>query len=138
MTEQQIQDTHVHLTPKDVFESMIEAANRHDLEAMVAHFAPDYRSESPFTSESNFSGQQGVRKNWGSFFSTMPDFRVEILSEAVEGDTVWTELFLHGTKADGTKQMIQAVNIMGIQGGKIAWTRLYQTPVQEPPRNQVK
>jgi ketosteroid isomerase-like protein len=128
MTEQQKQD----LTPKEVFESMIEAANRHDLEAMVAWFAPDYHGELPFTPERNFTGLAGVRKNWGFFFSTMPDFRVEILAEAVEGDTVWAELFFHGTLADGSKRMMQGVNIMGIQSGKIAWGKLYQDTVQKP------
>ena len=67
MSEQQRQETHFHATPKGIFESMIEAANRHDLEAMVACFASDYRSELPFTPERNFTGQAGVRKNWGFF-----------------------------------------------------------------------
>jgi SnoaL-like domain len=48
-----------------------KAANRHDLEAMVACFAPDYRSEQPLYPERNFTGQAGVRKNWSFFFSTM-------------------------------------------------------------------
>ena len=133
MSEQQRQETHGHSTPKAIFESMIEAANSHDLEAMVARFAPDYRSELPFSPERNFTGQAGVRKNWSFFFSTMPDFRIEILSEAIEGETVWAELFFHGTRADGVKQMMQGVNIMGIQRGQIAWGKLYQNRVQEPP-----
>ncbi len=135
MSEQQRQDMRSHSTPKEIFESMIEAANRHDLEALVAYFAPDYRSELPFSPERNFTGQAGVRKNWSFFFSTMPDFRVEILSETVEGDTVWAELFFHGTRADGTKQMVRGVNIAGIQSEKIAWVKLYQDTVQEPPKN---
>jgi hypothetical protein len=68
MSEQQRQEPHVHATPKAIFESMIEAANRHDLEAMVAYLAPDYRSELPLTPERNFTGQAGVRNNW-DFFS---------------------------------------------------------------------
>jgi ketosteroid isomerase-like protein len=121
-----------HATPKEIFESMVAAVNLHDLEAMLSYFAPDYRSELPFTPEKNFTGQAGVRKNWGFFFSTMPDFRVEILSEAAEGDTVWAELFFHGTQTDGTKRMMQGVNIMGMQSGKIAWGKLYQSTVQAP------
>ena len=62
MAEQQKQD----LTPKEIFESMIEATNRHDLEAMVACFAPDYRGELPFTPERNFTGLAGVRKTGAS------------------------------------------------------------------------
>jgi len=130
MSEQQ--ETHLHATPKEIFESTMAAANRHDLEAMLAYFAPDYRGELPFTPEGNFTGQAGVRKNWSLFFSTMPDFQVEILSEAVEGDTVWSELFFHGTQADGTKRMMRGVGIMGMQSGKIAWGKLYQSTVQAP------
>ena len=132
MSEQQRPEAHLQATPQEIFESMIEATNRHDLEAMVACFAPDYRGELPFTPERNFTGRTGVRKNWGFFFSTMPDFQVEILSLAVDGDTVWAELFFHGTQTNGTKQMMQGVNIMGIQSGKIAWGKLYQNTVQEP------
>ena len=130
MSEQQRQESHFHAGPNEIFESMIKTANRHDLEAMVAYFAPDYRGELPFTPERNFIGQAGVRKNWGFFFSTMPDFQVEILSEAVEGETVWAELFFHGTQPDGAKLMVRGVNIMGIQSGKIAWGKLYQNTVQ--------
>lgn len=132
MSEQQRPETHFPSTPKAIFESMIEAANRHDLEAMVACFAPDYRGELPFTPEKNFIGQAGVRKNWGFFFATMPDFQVEIRSVAVEGETVWAEVFFHGTQTDGVKRMMQGVNIMGMQSGKIAWGKLYQNPIQEP------
>lgn len=133
MSEQQKRDTRNDAAPRDIFVRMIEAANRHDLEAMAACFAPDYRSELPFTPERNFTGRASVRNNWSIFWATMPDFRVEILSMAVEGNTVWAELFFHGTQADGAHQMIRGVNIAGIQGEWIAWATLYQHPVQEPP-----
>ena len=48
MLDEQVQDSLMHSSPQVVFERMIEAANRHDLEAMVACFAPDFRSEQPF------------------------------------------------------------------------------------------
>src|ERR1700676_2280859 len=107
MLEEQIQDMQAYSSPKLGFERMIQAANSHDLYTMLAFFAPDFRSEQPFHPERNFTGQAGVRKNWSFFFSTMPDFRVEILSEAVEGDTVWAELYYHGTRTDGAKHMTQ-------------------------------
>ena len=132
MLEEQVQDAQTQSSPKVVFERMIEAANRHDLEAMVACFAPDYRSEQPFYPERTFTGQAGVRKNWSFFFSTMPDYRVEILSEAVEGDTVWAELHFHGTQVDGKKQVTRGVTISGIQGNQIAWAKLYIVTVLEP------
>jgi ketosteroid isomerase-like protein len=115
-----------------VFEHMIQAANRHDLEAMVACFAPDFRSEQPFYPERNFTGRAGVRKNWSFFFSTMSDFRVDIQSLAVEGDTVWAELHYQGTQIDGKKQVTRGVTISRIQGEQIAWARLYIQTVQAP------
>jgi len=130
MLEEQVQDAQMRSSPKVVFERMIEAANRHDLEAMVACFAPDFRSEQPFHPERNFTGQAGVRNNWSFFFSTMPDFRVDILSEVIEGDTVWAELLYHGTQVDGTRQVTRGVTIQAIQADQIVWARLYIETVQ--------
>ena len=125
MLIEQTQNAQAQSSPTVVFERMIQAANRHDLEAMVACFAPDFRSEQPFYPERNFTGQEGVRKNWSFFFSTMPDFQTDVLSEAVEGDTVWAELHYHGTQVDGKKQSTRGVTISGMQGGLIVWARLY-------------
>ena len=132
MSVEQAQNAQTQSSPKVVFERMIQAANRHDLEAMVACFAPDFRSEQPFYPERNFTGQAGVRKNWSFFFSTMPDFLAEVLSEAVEGDTVWAELHYHGTQVDGKKHVTRGVTISGIQGEQIVWAKLYIVTIQEP------
>ena len=132
MSVEQAQNAQTQSSPQEVFERMIQAANRHDLEAMVACFAPDFRSEQPFYPERNFTGQAGVRKNWSFFFSTMPDFQAEVLSEAVEGDTVWAELHYHGTQVDGKKHVTRGVIISGIQGEQIVWAKLYILTTQEP------
>ena len=131
MLIEQSQNAQPPSSPQIVFERMIQAANRHDLEAMVACFAPDFRSEQPFSPERNFTGQAGVRKNWSFFFSTMPDFQAEVLSEAVEGDTVWAELHYHGTQVDGKKQATRGVTLSGIQGNQIVWAKLYIMMVVE-------
>ena len=132
MSVEQAQNAQTQSSPQMVFERMIQTANRHDLEAMVACFAPDFRSEQPFYPERNFTGQAGVRKNWSFFFSTMPDFQAEVLSEVVEGDTVWAELHYHGTQVDGKKHVTQGVTISGIQGEEIVWAKLYIVTIQEP------
>ncbi len=125
MLEEQVQGAQTQSSPKVVFERMIQDANRHDLEAMVACFAPDYRSEQPFHPERNFTGQAGVRKNWSFFFTTIPDIQVEILNEVAEGDTVWAELHYHGTQTNGKKFTVRGVTIQGIQDDQIIWARLY-------------
>jgi ketosteroid isomerase-like protein len=125
MSQEQVQDVQTYSSPKLVFERMIQATNRHDLEAMVAFFAPDYRSEQPFHPERNFVGQEGVRKNWSFFFTTIPDIQIEILGEVEEGDTVWAELHYHGTQTDGKKHTVRGVTLMGMQTDQIIWARLY-------------
>ena len=130
MSQEQGQDAQTNSSPTLIFERMIEAANRHDLEAMVACFAPDFRSEQPFHPERNFVGQAGVRKNWSFFFTTIPDIQIEILGEVAEGDTVWAELHFSGTQTDGKKYMVRGVTLQGMQADQIIWTRLYIEPVQ--------
>ena len=132
MREEQRQAAPVQSSSKLVFERMIQAANRHDLDAMVACFAPDFRSEQPFFPERNFTGQAGVRKNWRFFFSTMPDFRAEVQRSVGEGDTVWAELAYYGTQADGKKQVTRGVSISGIKGEQITWSKLYIVTSAEP------
>ena len=132
MSQEQVQDVQTHSSPKVVFERMIQATNRHDLEAMVAFFAPDYRSEQPVHPERDFVGQAGVRKNWSFFFTTIPDIQIEILGEVEEGDTVWAELHYHGTQTDGKKHAVRGVTLMGIHADQIIWARLYIETVQEP------
>ena len=131
MSQEQVQDAQTHLSPKLVFERMIQAANRHDLGAMVACFAPDYRSEQPLHPERDFTGQAGVRKNWSFFFTTVPEIQVDILNEVEEGDSVWAELHYHGTQTDGKKFNVRGVTLLGIQADQIIWGRLYIEPVQE-------
>lgn len=125
MGEEQVQYAQTHSSPKMVFKRMIQAANRHDLEAMVAFFAPDFRSEQPFHPERDFTGQAGVRKNWSCFFSTIPDIQIEILNEVTEGDTVWAELHYHGMQIDGKQFTVRGVTLSRIQANQITWTRLY-------------
>jgi len=130
MSQEQVQEAQRRLSPKLVFERMIQTLNRHDLDAMVACFAPDFRSEQPLHPERDFSGQEGVRKNWSFFFTTVPDIQVDILNEVEEGDTVWAELYYHGIQTDGKRFSVRGVTLLGIQADQIIWGRLYIEPVQ--------
>jgi predicted SnoaL-like aldol condensation-catalyzing enzyme len=132
MLEKQVQDMQTHSSATLVFERMIQSLNRHDLDAMLAFFAQEYRSEQPFHPERDFTGQIGVRKNWSFFFTTIPDIQVEILNEVAEEDTVWAEVHYHGTQTDGKRFNMKGVTLLGIQADQITWARLYIEPVEEP------
>ena len=131
MTQRDGEGAHTPSAPQQVFERMLQAANRHDLEAMVACYTPDYRSEQPFHPERNFTGPEGVQKNWSFFFTTMPDYRIDVLRLTVDGDTIWAELHFVGTQVDGTRQSTRGVTLVGVQGDLISWARLYIEAVQE-------
>jgi hypothetical protein len=68
-------------------ESLREAINNHDLDAFVACFDPDYRSEQPAHPAREFRGRDQVRKNWSTFFQEIPDLQAELLASIAAENT---------------------------------------------------
>ena len=116
--------------PRDVTDRLTAAQNAHDLEAMLACFHEDYRSEQPMFPARAFQGIDQVRKNWSALLESIPDLHAEIVRSAVEGDTVFIEIHWTGTKADGTPFEERGVIVMGIRDDRIAWGRLYADEVR--------
>ena len=108
-----------------VSERLLQAMNAHDLEAHLACFSEDYRSEQPAHPARTFTGIEQVRENWSKLYASIPDFRAELLRLAVVGDEEWGEWIWRGTKEDGTPLEERGVTIVGIRDGRIAWGRLY-------------
>jgi ketosteroid isomerase-like protein len=106
------------------------AQNAHDLEAMLACFHADYRSEQPLFPSRTFQGVDQVRTNWSAVFAAIPDFRAELVRVAVDGDTVFAEVRWTGTKANGEPLDERGVFIGGVTDDRIAWARLYVAEVE--------
>ncbi|MEO9255721.1 MAG: nuclear transport factor 2 family protein [Tepidiformaceae bacterium] len=106
------------------------AVNAHDLEAVVACFAADYRNETPLHPERDFIGREQVRRNWEQIFSFIPDVRADVTKHAADGDTVWSEWEHRGTRRDGTAHLMRGVVIFGVEDGRAAWARFYLEPVE--------
>lgn len=104
---------------------LLDAMNGHDLEAFVACFTPDYRSEQPTRPSRNFTGSDQVRKNWSAFFAAVPDFHADLLRSAEHDDTVWAEWHWTGTRHDGSGLDLQGVTLFGVRDDRLAWGRLY-------------
>jgi ketosteroid isomerase-like protein len=114
-----------------VGDRLLAALNAHDLDAFVACFAPDYRSEQPAHPSRAFEGRDKVRENWASVFAGVPDFRAELLLSAVTDDGVEIgEWNWRGTHTDGSPFAMRGVTLMGIDGEHIAWGRLYVEPIE--------
>jgi ketosteroid isomerase-like protein len=113
-----------------VVESLREAINKHDLEAFVACFDADYRSEQPAHPGREFRGRDQVRKNWSTFFREIPDLQAELLASITADDTEWGEWRWHGTRGSGDRFEMRGVTLMGTRNNHIAWGRLYMEEIE--------
>jgi ketosteroid isomerase-like protein len=109
-----------------VIERLREAMNRHDPDAMVECFDPDYRSEQPAHPNRGFGGKGQVHKNWSGMFESFPDLEARVLRQSVAGDVVWNEWHWSATGLE-----MAGVTVMGIREGRISWARLYMEPVEQ-------
>jgi len=109
---------------------LVTAASGRDLDALVGCFTPDYRNETPAHPAQGFTGREQVRRNWEQIFAVMPDITARVLRSACDGDVVWSEWHMAGTRPDGTALQMAGVVIFGVRGGQFAWARWYLEPVQ--------
>ena len=107
------------------------ATNAHDVNAVVACFAADYRNETPAHPERGFTGREQVRRNWEQIFAAIPNITAKVLRSAVNGDEVWSEWEHRGTRHDGSAHLMRGVIIFGLGNELLTWARFYLEPVQE-------
>ena len=113
-----------------LLDRLAAAASRRDLEALVGCFAPDYTNETPAHPAQGFTGREQVRRNWEQIFTLMPDLTATVLRSACDGDAVWSEWQMAGTRPDGAALQMAGVVIFGVRDGLFSWARWYLEPVQ--------
>ena len=106
------------------------AASRHDLDALVGCFAPDYRNETPAHPAQGFTGRDQVRRNWEQIFAFIPDITARVLRSCGDADVVWSEWDMTGTRRDGAAAHMAGVIVFGVRDGLFSWARFYLEPVQ--------
>jgi ketosteroid isomerase-like protein len=114
-----------------VVDGVCAALNARDVEALVACFHDDYRSEQPAHPDRAFGGREQVRENWSAIFAGVPDFAAELVGASAAGDVEWSEWRWRGTHADGTRLDMAGVIVAGVREGRLAWARLYVEPVEQ-------
>jgi ketosteroid isomerase-like protein len=119
------------ISSTDVIERLAAAVDRHDLDAIVACFQPDYLNETPVHPRRGFQGSDQVRRNWGQILGAVPDISCERLRTVEAGAAVWTEWDMHGTRVDGSPHHMRGTTIMDVRDGRIASARFYLEPVDE-------
>ena len=116
----------------EAVERLHNAMNQHDLEAFLACFDREYRSEQPAHPSRGFGGREQVEKNWSALFEGIPDFHAELLATATDGDTVWSEWHWTGTRrANEAPLDMRGVTLFEIKNGRIVSGRLYMEDVEE-------
>jgi ketosteroid isomerase-like protein len=115
-----------------VLERLVGAVNAHDLDAIVESFSYDYVNETPAHPARGFAGRAQVRRNWTAILAGLPDVTASVVRSATDGDTVWSEWWMRGTRADGVAQAIAGVVVFGVDADDRArWARFYLEPVEE-------
>ena len=117
--------------PAAVVERLLQAINAHDLEAMVACFADDFVNEWPAYPQRGFRGHQQIRRNWAQIFAGVPELRARVPRMVVDGDTVWTEWDISGTRRDGATVLMRGVAIFGVAQDRLASVQFYLEPVNQ-------
>jgi ketosteroid isomerase-like protein len=105
--------------------------NDHDLEGLLACFHEDYVNENPAHPQRGFRGNEQVRRNWTQIFAGVPDIRARVLRTAVDGDSLWSEWAMTGTRSDGGEFDMRGVFIFGVADGRARWARMFLEPVEQ-------
>jgi len=117
--------------PAAVLRRLQDATNAHDVEAIVACFARDYRNETPAHPARGFIGNEQVRRNWTQILAAIPDLVADIVASAVSEQRVWSEWEHRGTRPDGSAHLMRGVIVFTVGDGLITSARFFLEPVDE-------
>jgi len=114
----------------EVVRRLERAITAHDLDALVACFASDYRNETPAHPERSFTGREQVRRNWEQILAFVPDITATVIRYVVDGEDVWSEWEHRGSRRDGSEHLMRGVIIFRVVNDAVASARFYIEPVQ--------
>ncbi len=115
--------------PQGFIEDLVGAVNDHDIERLVECFVEDYVNTTPVRPARGFTGRAQVRTNWSVIFDAVPDITVATVARAVDGDTVWTEWTMDGTRRDGAEHHLRGVVVFTVVGRRASSARFYLEPL---------
>ena len=110
---------------------LCDAVNGHDLDALAACFAADYRNETPVHPARGFVGRDRCAATGSSSSAASPTSRGSVTARVETPDGVWTEWEMHGTRRDGEAHRMRGVVIFGVAGAEITDARFYLEPVDD-------
>jgi ketosteroid isomerase-like protein len=112
---------------------LVHATNSHDIDAVVACFAPDYVNVTPAHPARGFVGSEHVRTNWTRIFAGVPDIESEVVAAAFDGGTAWTQWEMRGTRHDGEPHRTAGVIVFEVEDGLARKATFFLEPVDDGP-----
>jgi len=109
-----------------------DATNSRSLAQVADCFADDYVNQTPAHPGRGFSGKHQVGRNWAQIFAAVPDHTATLIASAQDGDTVWTEWEMRGTRADGAPHLMCGPIVFTVHDGLASAARFYLEPVDDP------
>ncbi len=126
-----------HARRLDILRKIASAFDRHDLDAIMAHFTDEAVFETPRGPDPwgrRVAGKEGVRAAFADRFAGIPDVRYQRDEHFVDGDrgaSAWT---LSGTTVDGERLEIRGCDLWTFHDGKIVKKDSYWKIRSAPPR----
>ena len=105
-----------------MIEEIAAAFDRHDLDAIMAHFADDAVFESPRGADpwgTRFVGVEEIRPVLAGRFTWIPDIHYQQDAHFVDGDRGASEWTLSGTTTEGERIEVRGCDLWTILDGKI-------------------
>ncbi len=129
-------NTHKMTITADTLKQVVEAFNRHDLDAIMEYFSDDCSFDFPRGPEpygQRFTGKAQVREGLASRFKGIPDVHYGddghwISADGTEGVSEWT---LTGTMTSGIKLKVRGCDLWKFRDGKIIRKNSYWKIVEQ-------
>lgn len=106
----------------DTLQAVLDAFNRHDLDAIMSHFAEDAVFESPRGHDpwgNRFVGKAAVREGIAERFTDIPDVHYSEDRHWVSGDRGCSEWLLTGTTTAGERIAVRGCDLWEFRDGLI-------------------
>jgi ketosteroid isomerase-like protein len=107
----------------ETLERLLEAFNRHDLDAIMSFFTDDCVLETPRGPDpwgQRLVGRAAVREGLASRFAGIPDVHYGDERHWVAGDRGCSEWLLTGTRTEGRAIQVRGCDLFEFRGGRIA------------------
>lgn len=116
-------------------QAIADGFNRHDLDAIMAHFADDAVYESPRGPNpwgGRYEGKAAVREGFAARFSGTPDVHYGNDAHFVAGDRGASEWTLTGTTTDGVRIEVRGCDLWTFRDGLVVRKDSYWKIVEPP------